>query len=991
VHLRAACASPAPAPDPQTYASSVPDAPTLRICLLGAVRAEREGVAIDIGSRRQRAILAALALTPGRIVSTAELIDALWGDDAPDGAAGTLQSYVSRLRGAVGTAVIAHEHAGYRLGVDAVTDVAEVEHLARGAHAVLASDPTRAASLLREALDRWQGEPLLELADDLWFVPEAARLRELHAALVDDRGAALVAAGDHAVAVAELERHATANPLRERTHLLLMRALHASGRAAEAMRVASRYREALADLGLDAGRALAEHEQLVLVPGPAEGTEPTTEPARRPLALTASVALPRAGRFVGRRAELADLAQLIRTERLVSVVGAGGMGKTRLVAELLASGDVGDLGEVVVAELSGGGVDDVVGTIAAALRIAGTGPLSTGTICDAVGADPLLLVLDNCEHVLDRARQVTEAVLHRCPGVTVVATSRVRLDLPDELVLSLPPLTPSTGCVDLFLERLGRADRAATDEVERALVVEICEAVGGLPLAVELAASRAASMGIAELHARLADLVHLLSPDGAVDRHRSLAALIDWSVDLLDPLERDTLAVLAAFESDFDRVGAGTVVEAALHRPMGDDLDRLVEASLVGAHGSPRRHRMVDTVRAYCTDRLRPDLREPALLAHARWVSNTVAGVNGLVGPDEHHAWQVVRDRRDDVRAALRWALDEDHVDVAVAIAASLAVPLHYRPDPELLARIIEVATAPGTGHEDPVAATAVLGAGARAGWLTGDLDLSIELAERAVELGEGAPPQTALHALGVVHLYRGDLDRSLAWFTRSHDTSGDDLAARLDALGGIGLVQCYRGDLDAAEVTAQLLRRQALVVSSTTYAAFAGYLAGEVALARGGDHVVTGIALLDEAVDTAVRADLSFITGIASVALASAVVRHRDTDEALALFPPLVQRWRRSATWTQLWTTMRVLAELLVRCGRHEVAAMLLAAADADPAASAVTGEDRSRLHHLRDSISDELGEATSRAVADLAASLPRAQVVERALRAVEILLDAG
>jgi hypothetical protein len=138
------------------------------------------------------------------------------------------------------------------------------------------------------------------------------------------------------------------------------------------------------------------------------------------------------------------------------------------------------------------------------------------------------------------------------------------------------------------------------------------------------------------------------------------------------------------------------------------------------------------------------------------------------------------------------------------------------------------------------------------------------------------------------------------------------------------------------------------------------------------------------------VRADLSFITGIASVALASAVVRHRDTAEALGLFPPLVQRWRRSATWTQLWTTMRLLAELLVRCGRHEVAALLLAAADADAAAPAVTGEDRARLDRLLEALRSELGEAAVDAVTDLARSLLRSQVVERALDEVGDLLTA-
>jgi predicted ATPase/DNA-binding SARP family transcriptional activator len=971
----------------------VPDESHLRICLLGAIRADRDGTAVEIGARRQRAILAALALTPGRVVSTAELVDALWGEDAPEGAAGTLQSYVSRLRAAVGSAAIVHEHAGYRLAVDADTDVAEVEQLAREAHALLATEPARAAALLDRALQQWRGEPLLEVADDPWFVPEAVRLRELRAALVDDRAAALVSAGDATAAVTELERHAAAHPLRERSQLLLMRALHATGRAAEAMRVAARYREALADLGLDAGPAVAEHEQLVLseptsAPGPAA---PSARPAAAiPLHLTPAT-LPRAGRFVGRQAELADLAQLARSERLVSVVGPGGMGKTRLVAELLAGGSLADLGEVVVAELSGGGPGEVVGTVASQLRITGTGTLATDAIVDAVGSDRVLLVLDNCEHVVDEVRRLTDALLRRCPGVTVVATSRVRLDLPDELVLSLPPLTPSSGCLDLFLERLSRADRTANIElVDPEHVVDICEAVGGLPLAVELAASRAAAMGVAELHAKLPDLIDLLSPEGATDRHRSLVALVDWSVDLLDPGTREVLSVLATFESDFDREAATAVVEAALERPLGDQLDRLVESSLIGGDGAPRRHRMVDTVRAYCAARTTPAMRDRAHRAHAGWVASAFDTVARAVGPDEERAWRLVRAHRDDVRSALRWAVDHDP-PMADAIAATLAGPLHYRPDPELLALVVEVAAAAAEGDPAPPATCAsVLGAGARASWLAGDLDGAMRLAELATALGGDRPPHTALHALGVVHLYRGDLVESLRWFGRSHDTSGDDLAARLDALAGIGLVQCYQGDLDAAEVTAQLLRRQAVVVSSTTYLAFAGYLAGEVALARGGDHVATGITLLDDAVDTAVRADLSFITGIASVALASAVVRHRDTAEALGLFPPLVQRWRRSATWTQLWTTMRLLAELLVRCGRHEVAALLLAAADADAAAPAVTGEDRARLDRLLEALRSELGEAAVDAVTDLARSLLRSQVVERALDEVGDLLTA-
>jgi predicted ATPase/DNA-binding SARP family transcriptional activator len=959
----------------------------LRVCILGPIRVVRDGASVAVGSRRQRAILAALALTPGRVVAASDLIGALWGDDAPDGAAGTLQSYVSRLRTIIGTTTLVHEHAGYRLSAAVTTDLADVEHLVREARRVMVDDPALAAQHLGDALSQWQGDALLEFADDHWFLPEAARLRELRATTIDERAGLLLESGEVSEALAELEGHAVAQPLRERTQLLLMRALHAEGRAAEALRVASRFREAVGEVGLVAGPAVAEHEQMVLAE-PVAHSEGAGGRARVSSSSRAWVTpLRRGGRFVGRRAELADLAQLVRSERLVSVVAAGGMGKTRLVAELLAS-DTGDVGEVVVVELAGGGATDVVGMIAAALGSTAA-ELTTEALVEAVGSARMLLVLDNCEHVHAEVRGLVDVLLRRCPGLTVIATSRMRLDLPDELVLHLPPLTPDTGSTELFVERLRRAVPEVGDgDIDRDRVAEICSALDGVPLAVELAASRAASMGIGALHEGLGDLLGILSPPDSSDRHASLRALVDWSVELLDPEAERLLLVLAVFETAFDRAAAEVVSRQALDGTPARHLDELVEMSLLTSDGEPMRYRMADTVRAFCLERSSTDVLGAARAAHAEWIAAWLAEDHG-VGPAELDRWHALQARRDEIRAALRWAVDADRLDLASAITSSLARPLHYRPDPELLewmGRVAELVLDAPTATPDRPGA---LGAGARASWLLGDLDRAVRLAGQAIDRAEpDALPPIALHALGVVSLYRGDLDASDRWFGSAHDSARSDLAVRLDALGGIGLVQCYRGALDAAETSAQRLRRQAVVASSDTYLAFADYVAGEVALARGGDQIEVGIDLLEGAVDVALHGELSFVSGIASVALASAVVRHRDTADALARFPSLIGRWRRSATWTQLWTSMRLLAELLVRCERIEVASLILLAADADPAAPAVTGDDRARL----DATMARLGEAMGRAglddVAALAGSMGRSQIVDRALREVQELL---
>ncbi|MER5203701.1 BTAD domain-containing putative transcriptional regulator [Streptomyces sp. NPDC002825] len=527
-----------------------------------ALRAD-DGTEAALSGARLRALLTALAAAGGRAVGPGALIDQVWpdGDPADDqDRTAALQALVGRLRRALGReAVVSAPGGGYRLaaGPDAV-DLHRFERLAaEGAAALADGRAERAAALLDEALGLWRGPALADLPGRDTD-PLVVRVEQRHAQARRDRLAAEVALGRAADALAPLAALAAGQPLDEPLQALRIRALRAAGRPAEALAAYEEVRESLAErLGTDPGPELRSlHAELLTEDGPVPA------PSRRalPAPLTS---------FIGRAEELGSLAAAWEGRRLVTLTGPGGVGKTRLALEAAGTYD----GPVHLAELASVREESTVAAaVLSALGARETQLWHTPAVAPVEPRDRfaalvehcagrrMLLVLDNCEHVVAEAAELAQALLTRCPGVTVLATSREPLGVPGEGVRPLGPLP-----VDMALRLLGERGAAArpgfsvAEDPEAA--DEICRRLDGLPLAIELAAARLRMLSARQIAERLDDRFRLLTSGArtVLPRQQTLRAVVDWSWDLLDETERAVLRRLAVFTGGCDLTAAETV------------------------------------------------------------------------------------------------------------------------------------------------------------------------------------------------------------------------------------------------------------------------------------------------------------------------------------------------------------------------------------------------------------------------------------------------
>ncbi|MGK5739427.1 BTAD domain-containing putative transcriptional regulator [Micromonospora sp. URMC 103] len=659
----------------------------MRFGILGTTEVgTTDGRRLPVGGPRLRALLALLLLDAGRVVSRERLVDGLYGEAPPAGVANALQSQVSRLRQvlAAGPADPVEFHpAGYRLAID--PDDVDAHRFARladaGRAALDAGDHRGAAELLRTALGLWRGEPLADVADAPFAPAAAARLLERRLAAVEDRveaDLALADAGRLGPLVTELRELVAAHPLRERLHGQLMRALHADGRRAEALAAFADLRRLLADeLGADPSAELvALHTTLLR-----DDAAAAPGPPRLPTPLTS---------FVGREEELRRLAKLLGEARLVTLHGPGGAGKTRLALEAAQRYD----GEVRLVELAAlpPGADVAPAVLAAldlrdsALRVPGGSPDVAGRLVAALADRRLLLVLDNCEHVVADAARFTARLLGAAPAVRVLATSREPLGLTGEALcpvvgLPVPPgaapaeLAREYAAVRLFAERAADvAPDFALDAATVAAVLRICRTLDGLPLAVELAAARLRALPVDEVAGRLDDRFRLLNRGSrvAAPRHQTLHAVVRWSWDLLDEPERRLARRLSVFAGGADLAAVERVC-APLGAEVLDVLTSLVEKSLVDA--ADGRFRMLETVRAFAAERLVEAGEADALRqAHAAYFLDLArAGDAGLRGPAQLDWLRRLDADRDDLHAALRRAADGGETATALGLVAGLS------------------------------------------------------------------------------------------------------------------------------------------------------------------------------------------------------------------------------------------------------------------------------------------------------------------------------
>jgi DNA-binding SARP family transcriptional activator len=508
--------------------SAVDDRPRIRVDLLGPLRLIVDGVAVDVRGPKRRAVLALLALAEGRAVTVDHLVDALWPSELPESGRQALHSHVSRLRGHLGSAATQLETlvGGYRLVLDDL-DVARARELLAKARAIADRDPVEAYALLREAHALWRGPVLGDLEEVAPVATAVVALEHLHRDVTDALIGHAIEAGQLDEEVLGLAAAALAgDPLREPAVLLLMRALAATGRAPEALHTGREFRRRLADeAGLDPSAALGELERAIAggVAGPVG-----RGPSRRPTVLAAPTT-----RLIGRETEVERLRRLLAAEQLVTLIGPGGVGKTRVALEVARQAKVATV--LLLAPVTDPAAIPHALAGALDLQIVQGDVLSA---CVAVlGGEPGLLVIDNCEHLLDAVRDTVAAVLAGCPELTVLATSREPLGLATELPWRLAPLpVPGLGSdgtatldrvpsVAVFLDRGARARPAfCSNPGDLRMVADIVRRLDGMPLAIELAAGRLSTFSLADLHDRLDRALDLLGGgrSSADPRHRTL-------------------------------------------------------------------------------------------------------------------------------------------------------------------------------------------------------------------------------------------------------------------------------------------------------------------------------------------------------------------------------------------------------------------------------------------------------------------------------------
>ncbi|ARX87420.1 SARP family transcriptional regulator [Streptomyces alboflavus] len=727
------------------------------------------GAAVEVPGTRLRALLSALALEPGRVVTRTRLVDWIWGERPPADEANALQVLVSRLRRVLPEGSVEAESGGYRLAVAAdAVDVSRFERLLGRARA--ADDVARRAELLRSALELWRGAALADIAphgSDA-FVAAATRLDELRLAALADRVDADIRLGRGAGLVSELTELVATHPLREGLVAALMRALAEAGRGSEALMAYQKLRERLVEAlgvepsaelsalhtallrgnvgdvgdGADAGARRPYGERADRTSGAARASRPdraphveaaspaeTTDPIRRTPHTwrtgSASHAVGGAGpadrdereqtgrgprdgpaepqrprtnlragltSFVGKDEDVAAVADLITEHRLVTLTGPGGSGKTRLAAET-ARRMLGDLpdgawlvelasvragGELAQVVLTAIGLRDqaLVGGGAGGDAGGGLGGDSMDRLVAAVRERAHLLVLDNCEHMIEAAAAFADRLLGECRGLRVLATSREPLGITGEALWQVEPLAlPGAGAdpdavgaspaVLLLRDRAGAVRKDVVfDESTLAAMARICRALDGIPLAIELAAARLRTMSVEQLALRLDDRFRLLSSGSrtALPRHKTLRAVVDWSWDLLTEAERSVLGRLSVFSGGAtldaaERVCGGAALDG---EQVLDVLTALIEKSLLLADDTAvPRYRMLDTIREYAAHRLaEAGETESARRAHLAYFTELTATAEPHLRRTEQLEWLAVLEaEHDNINAALRGAV----------------------------------------------------------------------------------------------------------------------------------------------------------------------------------------------------------------------------------------------------------------------------------------------------------------------------------------------
>jgi predicted ATPase/DNA-binding SARP family transcriptional activator len=758
--------------------------------LLGPTVVVDDAGEVEIHGEIRRRLLTRLLVSANRPVPVDRLKDDLWEGDLPASAASTLKSHVSLLRKSLGSGRLSHHNGAYVLHVGpGELDVAAFEReAAAGRDLARSGDYHRAADLFAQALARWRGQALADVAGTGWGEPEAVRLEELRAATLENWMDARLAVGEHQQVVADAETAVAEHPLREGLWAKLITSLYRCGRQAEALEAYQRLRLRLGeDLGILPSPELVALEAAILRQELDNGTAGGhhREPAGRRRATNLP---PELTSFVPRPVQLAAIARRLQSPGVVTLTGSGGTGKTRLALRAARDAE-GSFDGVWLCELAP--VEDparIAGELASAI---GCDVPPGGDLLEAVSqrlaVGTQLVILDNCEHLLDSAARLADGLRRAAPGLHVLATSRSPLGVEGEIIYRVPSLSVPADtdvvedlmtfeAVRLFVERAeAQQPGFVLDDRSGRAVVRICARLEGVALALELAAARLRTMSLDDVELRLHDRFQLLTSGArtAPSRQRTLAALIDWSYDLLDETERRSLRRLAILPSGFDLLAAEAVAAGEGAGGVVDLVASLVDKSLLqlDAGAGLTRYRMLETVREYALGKLGDDEGDDARAAAARHFLVRVETAADEFPESDRSAW---RDR-----------LEPDDENLRAAFTTLLAGP-----DPEEGLRF---------------------GAAVSKYWnsrgLYGD---EMGLLEAALDRPDASAPTAArceaLAAAGYLHFRRGEnakaqrrLDEALLIAAEL-----DSSARRADVLRTMAWISDRRGDHEAAMSQAQ-------------------------------------------------------------------------------------------------------------------------------------------------------------------------------------------
>ncbi|MGW4308163.1 BTAD domain-containing putative transcriptional regulator [Streptomyces californicus] len=655
---------------------------------------DAEGQPVRVPEAKVRALLANLLVHGGGPVPADRLIEDLWASSPPGGSTNTLQTKVSQLRRVLGREQVVREPAGYRLLLaDDVVDATRFQELAVRARAH--REPAVKADLFADALALWRGPAYADVAESLFARGEIARLEELRLAVVEDHAEVRLTLGEHTALAAELGTLVARHPLRERLRMAHMRALYRSGRQGDALQSFEELRRELAEeLGASPGPEAAALHRAILRQEPQLATPAIGSRSCRtnlPAPLTP---------LIGRREAAAQVLARLDPRapaRLVTLTGLGGVGKTRLA--IAAAGDAAEryTDGVWLVELAGLGVpsdpDDIAERVITTLGLCDTAATEpdlddlVGWLCRAVADKQLLILLDNCEHLVESVALFTKSLLSAVPAAHLLLTSQEALDIPGEVVHPVPPLAlpeltdPRTvarsSAVELFVQRAAAAVPGfALDADNAAAVSTVCRRLDGIPLALELVASRLRTLSPQELAARLDD--RFARPDvrvrGLPDRQQTLRGMLDWSWQLLTPDERTVLRRLVV-HADGCVMASAQAVCADGKLPaerVPDLLSRLVDRSLVVREGD--RFRLLESVAAYCAERLAEAGEENAVRARfVRYCTESAERESErLRGPEQRCALDRLNAETVNLRRALDLAVAQGPAGYAVRLVNAL-------------------------------------------------------------------------------------------------------------------------------------------------------------------------------------------------------------------------------------------------------------------------------------------------------------------------------